>query len=373
MWPAWPTASGRLRAFDGWTLFSIVWTFDLDAWARPPPRRTAWGRPQTSLSHTPNTPLLQFLHSGTPVVERHLGPEAAEHRLALATLLSQVPMHRFVVSFVLQAATAAIRQEASAVLQGLWEHATTAERRHLFEVVNTNLSSLPLFGSGCKEYLQFVGAMLRPCHARASGQAGLSEDMAATTLHRLVALLKESNQVLSDHELAPVYRGLGSLLELDGHFLESRPIHESNQPELPSQSVKLDALKAEIKFTESCQIVKLACSQTIYSGVLRISDIRRGLMVSSINIYCNNKPVTDVGELKNKWELWKRVKTLAVPPGAAEARFDFSIPLCAHNLLIEYAAFHEQSAQAEKLQCPRCSRTVTDKHGICKHCGDNAY
>ena len=321
----------------------------------------------------PHQPLLHFLHSGTAIVERHFSPEAAEHRLALATLLSQVPMHRFVVSFVLQAATAAIRQEASAVLQGLWEHATTAERRHLFEVVNTHLSSLPLFGSGCKEYLHFVGAMLRPCHARASGQAGLSEDMVATTLHRLVALLKESNRVLSHHELAPVYRGLGSLLELDGHFLESRPIHESNQPELPSQSVKLDALKAEIKFTENCQIVKLACSQMIYSGVLRISDIRRGLMVSSINIYCNNKPVTDVGELKNKWELWKRVKTLAVPPGAAEARFDFAIPLCAHNLLIEYAAFHEQRTQAEKLQCPRCSRTVTDKHGICKHCGDNAY
>ena len=313
------------------------------------------------------------MHAGTAVVERHLGPEAAEHRLALATLLSQVSMHRFVVSFVLQGATAAIRQEASAVLRGLWEHATTAERGHLFEVVNTHLPSLPLFGSGCKEYLHFVGAMLRPSHSRASGQAGLSEDMAATIVHRLVALLKESNRVLSDHELAPVYRGLGSLLELDGHFLDSRPIHESNQPELPSQSVKLDALKAEIKFTESCQIVKLACSQMIYSGVLRISDIRRGLMVSSINIYCNNKPVTDVGELKNKWELWKRVKTLAVPPGAAEARFDFAIPLCAHNLLIEYAAFHEQSAQAEKLQCPRCSRTVTDKHGICKHCGDNAY
>ena len=29
--------------------------------------------------------------------------------------------------------------------------------------------------------------------------------------------------------------------------------------------------------------------------------------------------------------------------------------------------------RSEKLQCPRCSRTVTDKHGICKHCGDNAY
>jgi len=96
-------------------------------------------------------------------------------------------------------------------------------------------------------------------------------------------------------------------------------------------------------------------------------------MVSQINIYANNKPVTDVGELKNKWDAWKRVKTMHVPPAQTELRFDFSIPIVASNFLIEYAAFHEQGVQAEKLQCPRCSRTVTDKHGICKHCGDNAY
>ena len=60
--------------------------------------------------------------------------------------------------------------------------------------------------------------------------------------------------------------------------------------------------------------------------------------------------------------------------GAGGDRFEFTIPVVATNLLIEYAAFHESSsASSEKLQCPRCSRTVTDKHGICKHCGDNAY
>ena len=93
--------------------------------------------------------------------------------------------------------------------------------------------------------------------------------------------------------------------------------------------VKLDALKAETKFTESCQIVKFAGSNTIHSGVLRISDIRRTSMVSQIHLYCNNKPVNDVGELKNRWELWKRVKTLTVPPAQAEIRFDFAIPVSA--------------------------------------------
>ena len=61
--------------------------------------------------------------------------------------------------------------------------------------------------------------------------------------------------------------------------------------------------------------------QPIHSGVLRIADIRRTSMVSTIHLYCNNKPVNDVGELKNRWELWKRVKTLNVPPAQAEIRF----------------------------------------------------
>ena len=39
-----------------------------------------------------------------------------------------------------------------------------------------------------------------------------------------------------------VYNALSSLLEIDGHFLESEPLHASNQPELPSQQVTLKAI-----------------------------------------------------------------------------------------------------------------------------------
>ena len=183
--------------------------------------------------------------------------------------------------------------------------------------------------------------------------------------------------------------------------------------------MKLDALKAETKYTESCQIVKFAASNTIHAGVLRISDIRRTQMVSQVNLYCNNKPVNDVGELKNKWELWKRVKTLQVPPAHAEIRFDFTIPVVATNLstvrarprrhphphphphphLHPHPRPHPPSPSPSPPPSPpttltlptprpvrsprglrvagevgaRVARTVTDKHGICKHCGDNAY
>ena len=55
--------------------------------------------------------------------------------------------------------------------------------------------------------------------------------------------LRKQNQLLAGHPNAYVYNALGSLLDVDGHFLESEPLHASNQPELPSQQAKLDALK----------------------------------------------------------------------------------------------------------------------------------
>ena len=198
--------------------------------------------------------------------------------------------------------------------------------------------------------------------------------MTSAVVDALAASLGEQNALLADHPNAFVYNSLGGLLDLEGHFLESEAAHASNQPELPTQQAKLDTLKAEVKFTEACQIYKFSAPQTVSAGVLRVSDMRRGVSVASINLYCNNRTVTDVGELKNKWEVWKRVKTLHLAPAQAEVRFEFTIPIVAANFLVEYATFHEpHGAGGEKLQCPRCSRTVTDKHGICNHCGDNAY
>eukprot|EP00001_Collodictyon_triciliatum_P027611 05023_2 len=50
------------------------------------------------------------------------------------------------------------------------------------------------------------------------------------------------------------------------------------------------------------------------------------------------------------------------------------IPIVASNIKLEFTEFYESSSAAfEKIQCPRCSTTVTEKHGICRSCGENAY
>ena len=45
---------------------------------------------------------------------------------------------------------------------------------------------------------------------------------------------------------------------------------------------------------------------------------------------------------------------------------EFVIPVRAMNILIEYSSFYEslKAAVAEKLVCPRCNKTVTDRHGM---------
>ena len=42
---------------------------------------------------------------------------------------------------------------------------------------------------------------------------------------------------------------------------------------------------------------------------------------------------------------------------------------------VEYESYHADlgAAAAEALHCPRCSRLVTDAHGVCGYCRENAY
>jgi len=131
-------------------------------------------------------------------------------------------------------------------------------------------------------------------------------------------------------------------------------------------------LAQETKFTANSQTIKLKASSIINGIDLHIQDVKPSRMVRMINVYYNNKALP-LGELKNRWSLWKKAKTLHLPPNHTDLHVDFPIPITATNILVEYASFHENPQVVEKLQCPRCSRIVTDKHGICKHCRENAY
>ena len=251
--------------------------------------------------------------------------------MPIGTLLDSIALEAFVTRFMLQGSSAAIRHEAGATLHHLWSHASPAERERLCAALRAPLGALPVYGANGRELMALLGTMMSASEMIVPQTTQLLDD--------LILHLKQQDKLLAGHPNAHVYHALGAILELEGHYLEAEPLHATVQPELPSQSLKLEALKAETKFTDSCQIVKFAGSNTIHSGVLRITDSRRTQMVSTIHLYCNNKPVADVGELKNKSELWKLVKTLAVQPAQAEIRFDFTIPVVATNLFIVYAAF----------------------------------
>jgi RNA polymerase subunit RPABC4/transcription elongation factor Spt4 len=61
--------------------------------------------------------------------------------------------------------------------------------------------------------------------------------------------------------------------------------------------------------------------------------------------------------------------------GISHGTMSVSTPITACNFMIELNPFYEnlQASSLESLQCPRCSRYVTGKHGICCSCHENAY
>lgn len=117
-------------------------------------------------------------------------------------------------------------------------------------------------------------------------------------------------------------------------------------------------------------------------------------MVRSIDFFYNNKTVTDITELKNKFSMWKKIGTKILKKSQSDLVFGFDFPIDATNFMIEFTSFYENVSAAEKvssfipfpsffvpcltnrsmsmkLVCPRCNRVVTDRHGICNNCHEN--
>jgi E3 ubiquitin-protein ligase UBR4 len=66
------------------------------------------------------------------------------------------------------------------------------------------------------------------------------------------------------------------------------------------------------------------------------------------------------------------VATLEVSAEQPEMTVDLPLPVTAINLLFEFVTV--SASAAERMQCPRCNRTVTDtRHGVCRQCRENAF
>ncbi|KAI5072138.1 hypothetical protein GOP47_0012244 [Adiantum capillus-veneris] len=286
---------------------------------------------------------------------------------------------RFIDAFLLEWNASCVRAEAKAVLMGAWYHGKSPVRELLLKKLLLKVPVLPSYGQNITAYTELLtwilGKGLQGSGSNNQEYAVVQSCLTNNAVKVLFDTLCSQNELLANHPNSRIYYTLSSLVDFDGYYLESEPCLACSCPEVPYTRMKLDSLKSETKFTDNRILVKCVGSHTIQSVTMNVHDARRSKSVKVLNLYYNNKPVTDLSELKNNWSLWKRAKSCYLAFNQTELKVEFSIPITACNFMIELDAFYEnlQASSLESLQCPRCSRYVTDKHGICGNCHENAY
>ncbi|KAK2986274.1 hypothetical protein RJ640_021843 [Escallonia rubra] len=287
-------------------------------------------------------------------------------------------LRQFIDSFLLEWNSSSVRAEAKCVLHGVWHHGKHSFKETLLMTLLQKVKCLPMYGQNIMEYTELVTCLLVKVPDNASKQQGteiVDRCLTPDVIKCVFDTLHSQNELLANHPNSRIYNTLSSLVEFDGYYLESEPCVACSSPEVPYSRMKLESLKSETKFTDNRIIVKCTGSYTIQSVTMNVHDARKSKSVKVLNLYYNNRPVSDLSELKNNWSLWKRAKICHLAFNQTELKVDFPIPITACNFMIELDSFYEnlQALSLEPLQCPRCSRSVTDKHGICGNCHENAY
>ncbi|XP_075510636.1 LOW QUALITY PROTEIN: auxin transport protein BIG-like [Primulina tabacum] len=287
-------------------------------------------------------------------------------------------LKQFIDKFLLEWNSSSVRGEAKCVLLGAWYHGKQSFKESMLTALLQKLSCLPLYGQNVVEYTELVTSLLGKFPDNSSKKQNneiVDKCLTADVIKCIFEALHSQNELLANHPNSRIYNTLSGLVEFDGYYLESEPCVACSSPEVPYSKVKLENLKSETKFTDNRIIVKCTGSYTIQSVTMNVHDARKSKSVKVLNLYYNNRPVADLSELKNNWSLWKRAKICHLSCNQTELKVEFPIPITSCNFMIELDSFYEnlQALSLEPLQCPRCSRPVTDKHGICNNCRENAY
>lgn len=285
---------------------------------------------------------------------------------------------QFIDCFLLEWNSSSVRSEARSVLYGIWHHGKQSVKETLFSLLLQRVDHLPVYGQNVVEYTELITWLLgkaRDTSSKVQSPDFVDRCLTPDIIKCIFQTLHSQNELLANHPNSRIYNTLSGLVDFDGYYLESEPCVTCSSPEVPYSRMKLESLKSETKFTDRRIIVKCTGSYTIQTVTMNVHDARRSKSVKVLNLYYNNRPVTDLSELKNNWTLWKRAKSCHLAFNQTELKVEFPIPITACNFMIELDSFYEnlQALSLEPLQCPRCSRPVTDKHGICSNCHENAY
>ncbi|PXF48696.1 putative E3 ubiquitin-protein ligase [Gracilariopsis chorda] len=282
-----------------------------------------------------------------------------------------------------------------------------AEHRVLIATLNASLRKalglMPYAGSLSDGVMTCLLLFVTWCQSKSFGSD--SESYLSSLTTDLALLLIRNCKLLTSHPNARLYGRLSSVLEINGYYLEADPCLTCAATTWESSEVResrLETIKAETKYTDCSIMHRLLSPHEISSVSLKVIDPRRTRRAKKIDVYYSSRSVSDAAELKAQSHPWKRLKSLDLTPSTTECVVDLIVPIQTANIRFEFSDFYDavevhqssissesdqndavispgvneayrNARAAESLQCPRCSRAVTDRHGICRNCHENAY
>jgi len=286
-------------------------------------------------------------------------------------------LNYFANVYCLQFTDSAVRKPASEFLKRCWYHTSEPEgKRVLKELFTQMVQTAPTFGAQSAQFMKALGCMFQESKpASEMEESAVAEtEVLAVDPKVLVSMLRSQNRILQEHQNASLYKRLRDLKQDTSKCLfEARPCLRCNAASTEFKDVDLSSLSNQMRATSMARYYRLKNSCMINSLHLSIQKRRSSSRtVKVLNIYVNTRKVSDVIDLRDKWDLWKRVQSVRLSADANETVVSFARPLSAANICLEVAELHERSRK-EPLKCPRCSNSVPDRHGVCTRCGENAY
>jgi hypothetical protein len=275
----------------------------------------------------------------------------------------------FVKLILLGGGSADVRSTARNLLHAAWQLTDDAGRAALLRALIRVAPTFAQFGLHAHDAQLLFAYAIR--ERGGACDAAEQEAMCSAVLDTLRAV----NERVACHPNAALYRSLANVLEFDGYYLESEPCSVCSDPETPFSVVPLTKLAVESKYTSTTHVVRLRrCVEVRQVSVaITLPGSRGSRLVKSIGVYYSAAEVADVGELTGNWSRWTLACRLKVAPSATTAEFTLPIAVALNNMLFEFNEFYDTAAAREKLMCPRCNRAVTNKHGTCDSCRENAY
>jgi hypothetical protein len=146
----------------------------------------------------------------------------------------------------------------------------------------------------------------------------------------------------------------------------------------PFSRGRLETVKESCTSNEFNLFYKLKYRIAISDIHLTISD-PRGRYVKTISIYNTSRPLSSLNSMKSDQysSKWEKIASLTLSRGATRASATLSQPIVSANLRLEFTDFYERPGDKDNregtLHCPRCTRPVTNAHGVCVTCGEVAF